>query len=240
MISAVFAGLLAGATAARAGMTNTETGEQCWGTGCIDAGNQTLPGGSGSDKPGSSGLYLLSNIDVENCSDAASQRISSAVAWLQDNLPAIDATMSQSNVLMDWPGNSRKNFEDKLHKDLKFECINQKNKCERLWGRTVPILHQQRVALCTDSIDEAAGTDPLDRDALYIHVISHEIGHFVRLNGHASNCSFSDAVGFAAEYAFRGIPYQPGTRGPCSSPSGFDIADKLNSGNMEKPLVSSK
>jgi predicted Zn-dependent protease len=63
------------------------------------------------------------------------------------------------------------------------------------------------VALCTDNIDGAAGPISSNRDALYIHVISHEIGHLVRLNGHASNCSFSDALGFAAEYAFRGIPY---------------------------------
>jgi hypothetical protein len=109
---------------ARAGMTNTESGEQCWGTGCIDPGNQTLPGGSGSDKPGSGSPYLLPNIDVENCSDTAARRISFAVSWLQDNLNTIDATMEASNVLMSWPGNSRQNFEDKLHKDLKFECIN--------------------------------------------------------------------------------------------------------------------
>jgi hypothetical protein len=220
-------------------MTNTETGEQCWGTGCIDDEDE-LPGGSGSDKPGPSGPSSLANITVENCSSVASQRISFAVSWLQNNMAAIDETMRQSGVLMSWPGNSRENFEDKLHKSLKFECINQKNKCAGLWGRVVPILHQKRVALCTDTIDASAGYVPSRMDELYIHVIGHEIAHLVRLNDHAGNCGFSAAVGFAAEYGFRGDPYQGDSTGPCAAPSSFDLSDKLNSGNMDKPIVSSK
>ena len=237
LASAALAAFLASGSGAYAGKTDLETGEQCWGTGCIDAGDQELPGGSGSNDPGSSGPILLSNITTEDCSDAAARRISNSVAWLQNNMSAIDATMQGSNILMFWPGNSRENFEEKLHKDLEFACINGKNKCDRLWGRTVPVIHQKRVALCTNSIDDGAGHNAARMDQLYIHVIAHEIGHLVRLNGHAGNCGFSYALGYAAEYGFRGIPYQAASTGPCRDPFGFDIDDKLSSGNMDKPLT---
>ena len=237
LASAACAAFLASGPGAHAGKTDLETGEQCWGTGCINAGDQEVPGGSGSNDSGPAGPVLLSNITTKDCSDTTSQRISKSVAWLQNNMSAIDATMRGSNILMFWPDNSRENFEDKLQKDLKFVCINQKNKCNSLWGRTVPVLHQKRVALCTDSIDDSAGHSAARMDQLYIQVIAHEIGHLVRLNGHAGDCSFSYAVGFAAEYGFRGIPYSAGHLGPCSDPYGFDLEDKLTSGNMDKPLL---
>lgn len=198
------------------------------------------------------GVYLPSNITVEDCSNSDAQRIGFAVDWLKDNMALIDAKMRQSPHLMFWPDNSRENFREKLDKDLKFVCINEKNKCDpdpsgSLYGRTYPVAAQKRINLCTVNINAATG-DPTLRDAFYISTISHEIGHLVRLNGHTKDCvknytdpSFSGALGLAAEYAFRGISYDPGyytKHCPGQSLPPFDWRDKL--GNMEKPMILEK
>lgn len=235
---------LLSSSSALAGMTDLETGDKCVGTECFG----TEPGEIGTDRAPPAD-NSLSEVTTEDCSSADAQRIGFAVKWLQDNLPLIDAKMAESVILQSWPGNSRENFADKLDKRLKFVCISQKNKCSGLFGITYPVFAQKRVNLCTSTINDAADHDPYTMDALYIHTVSHEIGHLIRLNAHGNDCvkrftepTFSDALGFAAEYAFRGIPYDPAvyTKG-CpgqSAPERFDLSDKLN--NMEQPIQSEK
>lgn len=242
--SAALAFSLLTSSSAQAGMTDLETGETCWGTECGDP----EPGEITTDRS-TPAVDPLSKVTTEDCSSADAQRIGFAVKWLQDNMHLIDAKMQQSTVLMSWPGNSRENFEDKLHKDLKFVCINQKNKCSGLFGIVYPVFAQQRVNLCTATINDAADNDPAEMDALYIHTVGHEVGHLVRLNTHGKDCverftdpSFSGAVGFAAEYAFRGTPYDPkiytnGCPGQAALEP-FSLEDKLN--NMEKPVQAEK
>jgi hypothetical protein len=189
-------------------------------------------------------VYLPPNVTTEDCSVADSRRIGDAVTWLKNNIPAITHKMLESPDLMSWPGNTRENFEEKLDKDLKFYCISQKNKCDDLFGIVHPVVAQKRINLCSAQINESGGSDSAAIDALYVGVVAHEIGHLIRLNTHPGGCvtrftdgSFSDALGFAAEYAFRGIPYDPKAyAGGCPGldPQPFSWEDKLN--NMEQPI----
>lgn len=227
---------------ARAGLTNQETGETCWGAGCLPGGEN--PSGSAGNAPSASALP--SNVTTEDCTGADTQRIGDAIIWLKNNLPLIDAKMAQSSHLMSWPGNSRENFQEKLDKPLKFVCINQKNKCDDLYGIVYPVFAQKRVNLCTTNINDDANGSAHASSALYIQTISHEIGHLIRLNAHGSDCwkryeepGFSHAVGFAAEYAFRNIPYDPAvyTAGCSSAPQPVVITDKF--GN-EIPIQAEK
>jgi hypothetical protein len=190
---------------ARAGMENQETGEKCWGSDCLD------PNGNGS----SGGSPWLANVQVHDCNDLEEEKIVVGVRWLQDNLAAIDAQMGR-NGLMSWPSNSRANFQDKLDKQLKFYCINDKNKCEdgRLRGIVHPVVAQQRINLCTENMRNDADARGISRQSYYIHLIAHEIGHLVRINTHRSDCRerftnprFSQALGLAAESAHRGVSY---------------------------------
>jgi len=239
---------LAGGAAALAGLKDTQTGGGCVGLECVDADKR--PAGT-SDLPprnppssNSSADPLPWNVTTDDCSVADDARIRFAVQWLQGNVPAITAKMLESPDLMFWPGNSRENFEEKLFKDLKVVCISQKNKCEDKRGISYPIFAQERINLCSAQINQATIGIASEKDALFIGVIAHEIGHLVRLNGH-SNCwdrytngSFSDAVGFAAEYAFRGVRYDPAIYTDSCSPEPFDWQRKVE--NMEKPLQSEK
>jgi hypothetical protein len=120
------------------------------------------------------------------------------------------------NGLMSWPGNSRANFDEKLDRQLKFYCINDKNKCEdgSLKGIVHPVVAQQRINLCSQNIRDDADARGISRQSFYIHVIAHEIAHLVRINAHHSSCSeeftnprFSGALGLAAEAAHRGVNY---------------------------------
>ena len=202
-------------------MTDQGTGERCLGTGCMEDGDdlpiQTDP------STGPPPVYLPPNVTTEGCSSADSRRIGDAVTWLKNNIPAISAKMAESSYLMSWPGNTREKFEEKLDKDLEFHCISQKNKCDDLLGVTYPVFAQQRVNLCSAEIDASGGGDAAKTDGLYIQVVAHEIGHLIRINTHQGGCitrftdgSFSDALGFAAEYAFRGEPYTPRTTPPAA------------------------
>jgi hypothetical protein len=198
--------LLAGG-AARAGIENQDTGEQCWGSGCWD-------GGGGGGSAGGSSTWL-SNVEVHDCNDLETEKIEVGVRWLQDNLALIDAQMGR-NGLIDWPGNSRANFEEKLAKQLKFYCINDKKKCEdgSLRGIVHPVVAQKRINLCTQNMRDDADARGISRQSYYIHLIAHEVGHLVRINTHRSGCSerftdprFSGALGLAAEVAHRGVDY---------------------------------
>jgi hypothetical protein len=204
--------------------------------------DEKLPGTSGTPSGGSDFPF---NVRADDCSVADDGRIRFAVAWLQDNVPLITAKMMESTHLMSWPGNSRENFEQKLNRDLKFVCISQKDKCEDLWGIVYPVVAQGRINLCSAQIRQAAGSDPVKLDALFIHVVAHEIGHLVRLNAHKNDCEerytdpgFSYAVGLAAEYAFLDEPYDPSRYTAGCRPPPFDWTRKVE--NMEKPLQSQK
>ncbi len=196
---------------ARAGIENQETGEQCWGQDCSD-----MTGGTQSSS-GGGGYATLPNVRIYDCNDGETEKIDQSVRWLQQNMAAIDGQMGR-NGLMDWPGNSRENFSDKLSEELKFYCINQKNKCTRerdtLLGKVYVGVAQKRVNLCTENIREVADTLGVDRQSLYTAVVAHELGHLVRLNAHRASCEdsftrprFSQALGLAVEAAYRGLDY---------------------------------
>jgi hypothetical protein len=196
---------------ARAGMENLETGEKCWGGDCSHM-NDGASSGSGGGSTGSSGP---ANVETYDCTAAETADIELAVEWLSENLSAIDGQMGR-NGLMNWPGNSRENFRDKLSKELKFYCINDKNKCGDggLKGIVHPVVAQKRINLCAQNIRDDASSRGISRQSRYIHTIAHEIGHLVRINAHRSGCSerftnprFSMALGLAAEAAHRGIDY---------------------------------
>ena len=99
---------------------------------------------------------------------------------MQDNLTLIDNTMAKSSNLMGWPGNSREKFREKLDKDLKFVCINEKNKCDDLWGIVYPIVAQGRINMCTTNLNEAGDGDDFKTASKYVHNVAHEIGHLIR------------------------------------------------------------
>jgi hypothetical protein len=203
--------LLALADDTRAGMENLDTGEQCWGQDCSD-----MAGGS-QPSTGNGGYSTLPNVSIYDCNDGETEKIDQSVRWLQQNMAALDAQMGR-NGLMDWPGNSRENFEEKLSKDLKFYCINHKNKCTRerdsMLGKVYPGVAQKRINLCTQNMRDVAELLGIPRQSFYVQVVAHEIGHLVRLNAHRSNClesftnaRFSQAVGLAADAAHRAITY---------------------------------
>jgi len=235
---------LVSSSSSHASMTDQATGERCVGIDCAD---KAPPVADKNPVPVTPSYVLPSNVTTEGCSSTDSKRIGQAVEWLQDNLTSIGAKMLESSpYLMYWPGNSRENFREKLDKDLKFVCINEKDKCNRLWGITYPIVAQQRINLCTTNLNQAGGGDAVKTDSLYVHVVAHEIGHLVRLNAHSSSCvkrytegTFSDALGFAAEYAFLGIPYDPWklVEQACGHEP-FDWTRKQE--NMEPPLQAEK
>ena len=146
------------------------------------------------------------NLEVKDCSSSAAKKIDAAVTWLRDNITKVDQKMGKNN-LMDWPGKSRKKFLRKLDKKLKFVCRDERNVCtKKKWvGHVVPILHQKRVALCTNLLSSQAD---------YVRVIAHEISHLVRLNKHRRKCEdkykkprFSQSLGMAASHAYKGTNY---------------------------------
>jgi len=196
---------------ARAGIENQETGEQCWGGDCSHMSDSGSSSGGAGNSGGST--WWLANVETHDCTASETEKIHIGVGWLQDNLPALDQQMGR-NGLMDWPGNSRENFEDKLFKELKFYCINQKKKCDKgIGGITYPVVAQQRINLCTENIADGVRQVSTEQSS-YIRTIAHEIGHLVRWNGHSSNCrerytdpGFSMALGLAAEVAHLGVDY---------------------------------
>ncbi|HMR31497.1 MAG TPA: hypothetical protein PKA13_10025 [Geminicoccaceae bacterium] len=246
VFSTTLATVLLGTAPGRAGMTDQATGDHCVGTGCMEGGDD-LPIQTNTNT-GPPPVYLPSNVTTEDCSSADSRRIGAAVTWLENNIPAITAKMAESSYLMSWPGNTREKFEEKLDKKLEFHCINQKDKCDHLLGKVVPVFAQQRINLCSTNINASGDGDAVKTGSLYAHVIAHEIGHLIRINSHTGGCvsrftdgSFSDALGFAAEYAFRGETYDPKAyAGGCPGldPQPFSWEDKLN--NMEKPIQAQK
>ncbi len=159
-------------------------------------------------------------IKTYDCSETEAKKIKDAVSWLKNNLGKIDQKMGK-NKLMDWPGNSRTKFKNKLDKTLKFYCISHKSKCGAdpkkpgyLLGKVYPVFAQKRVNLCTNNIRTYAKKWGRDKLSIYIHVIAHEIGHLVRVNGHRNKCAdkytkprFSQSLGLASEYAHAGDTY---------------------------------
>lgn len=236
---------LVSSSSSHAGMTDQATGEGCQGIDCADG---TPPVVDKNPVPVTPSYTLPSNVTTEGCSSTNSKRIGQAVEWLQVNLTAIDKTMADLPNLMGWPGNSKENFREKLYKDLKFVCINQKNKCADLWGIVYPIVAQGQINMCTANLNRAGGGNARITDLLYVHNVAHEIGHLVRLNSHSRTCvarytegTFSDALGYAAEYAFLGIPYDASglVERNCGVELGpFDWTRKQD--NMEPPLQSQK
>lgn len=192
---------------ASAGKKNTDTGEKCIGLECPDLEDTKIP-----DRPPSSTVWVA-NVETYGCIDLERNKIHIAVDWLSHHMNAIDGQMGR-NSLLDWPGNSRENFEEKLEKTLKFHCINEKDKCNGLLGIAYPIVAQKRVNICANSIRDQADRLKIPRKALYVHVVAHEIGHLVHLNSHRSACAdyytnprFSQSLGLAAEFAYRGLTY---------------------------------
>jgi hypothetical protein len=242
-------GLLLAATSGevRAGIENQETGEQCWGGDCSHM-NDGPSSGSGSGSPASSGP---ANVETYDCTASETADIELAVEWLSENLSAIDGQMGR-NGLMDWPGNSRENFEDKLSKPLKFYCIDDKNKCGDggLKGIVHPVVAQKRINLCARNIRDDADARDIDHQSRYVHTIAHEIGHLVRINAHRSGCSerytnprFSMALGLAAEAAHRGVDYDAsefialycGTTTPATAEEIIEMKQ-----NQKPPITASK
>jgi hypothetical protein len=232
---------------ARAGIENQETGEQCWGGDCSHM-NEPGPSGSGGGSAGSSGP---ANVETYDCTAAETADIELAVEWLSENLSAIDGQMGR-NGLMNWPGNSRENFQDKLSKPLKFYCINGKNKCGDggLKGIVHPVVAQKRINLCAQNIRDDATSRGISRQSRYVHTIAHEIGHLVRINAHRSSCReeftdprFSTAIGVAAEVAHRGVTYDADDfiASYCPAPSSADWEDIIEmKQNQKPPLTASK
>lgn len=205
------ASILLNVGSAGAGMDNQDTGEQCWGGDCSDMDGVSQP----SSAP--TGYVTLPNVSAYDCNDLEVEKIDRSVRWLQDNMALVDAQMGQ-NGLMDWPGNSRENFVEKLDSELKFYCINHKRKCRKqmMLGIAYPAVAPKRVNLCTANIREYAENVGVGRQSLYVEVVAHEVAHLVRINGHRNVCAdqyfrprFSQALGLAAEAAHRGITYDP-------------------------------
>jgi hypothetical protein len=231
---------------ARAGIENLETGEKCWGGDCSDMSGGASSG-SGSGTSGDS-TWALANVETYDCTALESEKIHVSVKWLQDNMDAVDRQMGR-NGLMDWPGNSRENFEDKLYKRLKFYCINEKNKCDKgIGGIVYPVVAQQRINLCTENL-EATVRGVSTEQSYYVGAVAHEIGHLVRINSHRSDCRerytnprFSMALGLAAEVAHLGVDYDPEDfLGLCPStptPSWEDIIDMKQ--QQKPPMTASK
>lgn len=153
----------------------------------------------------------------KRCNAKEKKKIKKAVRWLRNNFGKISRQMGK-NGLMDWPGKSKKKLKKKLtRKKIKFRCIGDKKRCQpkkkkngyygQLKGRAVPILHQRRVALCTNAL-QGRGE--------YAAVIMHELAHLVRINAHRSKCKkrcrkprFSESVEQATFAAYTGDPYDP-------------------------------
>jgi len=192
---------------ASAGKTNIETDERCTGLECPGLEDIEIP-----DRPPSSTVWVA-NVETYGCNDLERNKIHIAVDWLSHHMNAIGGQLGR-NGLLDWPGNSRENFEEKLEKKLKFHCINEKDKCNGLLGIVYPVVAQKRVNICANSIRDQADRLNIPRKALYVHVVAHEIGHLVHLNSHRSACDdyysnprFSQSLGLAAEFAYRGLTY---------------------------------
>ncbi len=149
---------------------------------------------------------VAGKLRIKDCSANERASIVDAYAWLRNNVSKIDRQMGR-NGLMDWPGKSRKKFMKKLKKDQKIVCINEKRKCQRakMMARSIPILHQKRIALCANLFSEQAD---------YVSALAHEIGHLIRVNVHRTHCvrlyqrpRFSQSLGLAAFHAFEGTDY---------------------------------
>lgn len=195
----------------RAGTMNLETGEQCWGENCWDSDDLPTAGtsGSGGSAP------VSPDLTVHDCSVADEALVRDAINWLSQSLSLVDGHMGQ-DTLMDWPGNTRGNFEDKLWSGLDIYCIDQKNKCTpkedgELLGVTYPVVAPKRINLCAGNLRRRSGMSELTS---FVHTIAHEIGHLIRANVHRPSCAerynnprFSQAIGLAAECAHRGITY---------------------------------
>jgi hypothetical protein len=225
---------------ARAAMENPQTGETCRGADCADMGGTSSPG-SGTGSSGGD-PWRLDNVETYDCTAQETEKIHIGVGWLQDNLPAIDRQMGR-NELMEWPGNSRENFEDKLYKRLKFYCINDKNKCDKgIGGIVYPVVAQQRINLCTDNL-EATVRRVSTEQSYYVGALAHEIGHLVRINSHRADCRerytnprFSMALGLAAEVAHLGVDYDPDDfLGLCPTASMPDAEDIIEMKQEQKP-----
>ncbi len=153
-------------------------------------------------------------LDFKGCSAKEKKDIKAAVKWLVNHYGDISKKMGR-NGLKKWPGKSKSKLKKKLaEKNLKFKCISEKKKCQpkvkgatttQLRGRTVPVFHQKRVALCTNVLSDQA-----DMAA----VIIHELAHLVRINAHRTKCKkrctkprFSESVEQAALWAHTGTAY---------------------------------
>ena len=160
----------------------------------------------------------------KECSSSDRRQIKASIRWLKSNMNKLDAKMGK-NGLKDWPGWSRKKFIKKLDKKLKIRCRRSDSKMctpkqvsenltQTTRGRVIPILHQRRIDLCLDNI-ENSGKSTQEDQAHLTSVIAHEIAHLVRLNAHRTNCvkkykkpRFSQSVGLATFHAYMGTRYR--------------------------------
>lgn len=151
-------------------------------------------------------LAARPDLKFKDCSQAEQAKITRAFQWLIDNLDKVDAKMGR-NGLMDWPAGSRQKFAKKLTKRTQVRCINDKKVCQKakIYGRSVPVLHQKRVDLCTRLFKD---------DVDYTTTIAHELSHLVRMNAHRKKCEdmylkprFSQSVDLAVWAAMSGREY---------------------------------
>ena len=199
---------------------------------------------------GHGGYAMLPNVRIYDCNDGEIEKIDQSVRWLQQNMAALDAQMGRIG-LINWPGNSRENFEEKLSKDLKFYCINHKSKCTRERGsmleKVYPGVAQKRVNLCPQNLRDVADLLAVSRESIYATVVAHEIAHLVRLNAHRSGCQntianpcFSTAVGLTTDAAYRGLTFdaalwQDAWCGTLDPAGGQELVDRKL---QEPPLTS--
>lgn len=150
-------------------------------------------------------------LSFSNCSKTEKSEIKTAVKWLKNNIKKIDREMGKRG-LMNWPGNSRKKFQKKLSKKLKFVCKTGRKMCEvkkdgrMTFGKVIPVFKGKTIYLCPKYFS--------NDKAQYASTIAHEIGHLIRLNGHRKPlCEkfkrprFSESLGQAVQAAHSGKEY---------------------------------
>jgi hypothetical protein len=149
-------------------------------------------------------------LSFKGCTASHERNIKAALGWVVDHYGDISKNMGKRGLLA-WPGKSKAKLKKKLaKKNLKFSCIQDKKRCKatkkgQLRGRTVPILHQRRIALCMNVLGDQADL---------ASVIVHEAAHLVRLNAHRTKCAerckrprFSESAEQATLWAHTGTPY---------------------------------
>lgn len=172
----------------------------------------------------------LAQADASSCSGADQSRIRAALNWLKVHLTDVDAKLGK-NGLMNWPANEREAFRAKLNSPLQFICVDPTAIADAtaageatlrcapdydnpLLSRIRPIIGQKRITLCMVNLREYAQRWSIPPQAALIHLIASSISQTLRVEEKRSDCAasysspiFSEALGFAAQSAYRGVDY---------------------------------